>query len=243
MSASRAHRFIVLGQCHFALGDPTSALDSLESALVIDPGNETAKDLTDKVVQQKSNISVFQSARARNHWRVAETACESCISMVEDVHGEIPVEWMSWHVEVNIARGRWNEAIRLLEYVRSQHFSAPRMTRIILTHIRAYCSWCMPFSTYMAKHTDVFQLVHLKAKALFLTGNMMEAHHFAAAALELSADDDMAKSIHKRIKRASRLVDVGTDAFDSGQWSQAIEDWTWALEVRCIPTFDDDFIL
>lgn len=105
-----------MGRCHFALGDPTNALDALRRALHIEPDNEMAKAFRTKALQQQTNIQEFASAKARNHWRMAQSAYEGCVASVEKEMGEIPAEWRCWGIEVEIARGRWHSATDLAEY-------------------------------------------------------------------------------------------------------------------------------
>lgn len=106
-----------LGRCHFALGDPDNSLDALRRALALEPGNDMAQIFRSKALKQQTDIQEFAAARARNHWRMAQTACESCVASVEKEEGEVPAEWRCWGIEVEIARGRWDSAVALAEYV------------------------------------------------------------------------------------------------------------------------------
>lgn len=106
-----------LGRCHFALGDPDNALDALSQALALEPGNGMAQIFRLKALKQQTDVQEFAAARARNHWRMAQAACESCVASVEKEKGEVPAEWKCWGIEVEIARARWDSAVDLVEYV------------------------------------------------------------------------------------------------------------------------------
>ncbi|THH18221.1 hypothetical protein EW146_g2715 [Bondarzewia mesenterica] len=117
-----------LGRCHFSLGAIIPALSALRQAIVLEPGNSVALSFRKKAVELQSHIDDFEGARSRNHWRMAQSAYEKCIQIIEEEEGDVPIEWTCWGIEVEIARGNWEEASGLVESAIQEHPNCPDLT-------------------------------------------------------------------------------------------------------------------
>ncbi|KAA1466814.1 TPR-like protein [Dentipellis sp. KUC8613] len=100
-----------LARCQYALGNVTAAQASLRQALELEPDNDMAKIFRAKALTLQGHIRDFEGARARGHWRMAQTACDSCICAIVDEGGVVPPEWKCWDIELLIARGEWDNAV------------------------------------------------------------------------------------------------------------------------------------
>ncbi|TFY66767.1 hypothetical protein EVG20_g4309 [Dentipellis fragilis] len=100
-----------LARCQYALGNVTAAQASLRQALEIEPENDMAKIFRAKALALQGHIRDFEGAAGRGHWRMAQTACESCIRAVVDEGGVVPPEWKCWEIVLLIARCEWDKAV------------------------------------------------------------------------------------------------------------------------------------
>lgn len=108
-----------LGRCHYALGSPVPALAALQQALSLDPENDMAVVFQTKAIKLHKYIQEFEATRSRNLWGAAEASYQNCLTVINNEQGEIPVEWRCWGIEVEIARGKWDEARNSAQYVPS----------------------------------------------------------------------------------------------------------------------------
>jgi DnaJ homolog subfamily C member 7 len=104
--------FIRLAQCQLAVGCITPSLIALREALLLEPTNNTTKELKAKVITLNSHVGDFVGARSRNHWRMAQVSYEKGRQIIADQGGDIPTEWLCWGIEIEIARGNWEVALR-----------------------------------------------------------------------------------------------------------------------------------
>jgi DnaJ family protein C protein 7 len=123
-SASPSPKTLIrLARCQLALGSPTPALSTLRAALAIDPMNNAAFQLQDKVLELEAHLRHFESAKARKEWGMARLALDKCLQSVEAEAEEIPTEWRLWRVELELVRGNWDSASIAAKYVPpSQNF-------------------------------------------------------------------------------------------------------------------------
>lgn len=52
----------------------------------------------------------FETARGRKEWGLARLALDKCLQAIEGEGGEIPADWRIWRVELELARGNWENA-------------------------------------------------------------------------------------------------------------------------------------
>ncbi|KAG6829473.1 hypothetical protein H0H87_011344 [Tephrocybe sp. NHM501043] len=109
-----------LGRCQLALGSTAAALSTIRAILTIEPQNAAAIQLRDKVQVLEGHIRNLDSARKRKNWGLARLALDKCLQAIEGEGAEIPTEWRTWRVELELAKGNWdaaniaaNDALRL----------------------------------------------------------------------------------------------------------------------------------
>ncbi len=110
-SASPSSKTLVrLARCHLALGSPEPALSVLRQVLEIEPTNAAALQLKTKAAELKEHLRKFHTAKAEKDWGHARFALERCFQAIEGGDADAPSEWLSWRLQLEIARGRWDDA-------------------------------------------------------------------------------------------------------------------------------------
>ncbi|GLB41504.1 putative TPR-like protein [Lyophyllum shimeji] len=109
-----------LGRCQLALGATAAALSTIRGVLAVEPGNAAAVQLREKVQVLEGHVRNLDAARKRKNWGLARLALDKCLQAIEGEGGEVPVEWRTWRVELELAKGNWeaasaaaNDALRL----------------------------------------------------------------------------------------------------------------------------------
>lgn len=104
-----------IARCRLSLGSPSSALLAVKDALALDGANGDALLLRRRILDLESHMDAYKGAISRNHWRMARSAYESCLSVYaqEDIH--TPGHIRCWGVELLIAEGKWGEAMKSVE--------------------------------------------------------------------------------------------------------------------------------
>ncbi|KAG6865143.1 hypothetical protein C0991_004825, partial [Blastosporella zonata] len=109
-----------LGRCQLALGSTAAALSTIRSILAIEPQNASAIQLRDKVQVLEGHLHNLDAARKRKNWALARLALDKCMGAIESEGAEIPTEWRTCRVELELAKGNWdaanitaNDALRL----------------------------------------------------------------------------------------------------------------------------------
>lgn len=109
-----------LGRCQLALGSSAAALSTIRAILTIEPNNTAAIQLRDKVQVLEGHIRNLDAARKRKNWGLARLALDKCLQSIEGEGAEVPTEWRTWRVELELAKGNWdaanaeaNDALRL----------------------------------------------------------------------------------------------------------------------------------
>jgi hypothetical protein len=75
-------------------------------------------------------VDDFLGAKSRNHWRMAQVAYENGRKILDAQGGDTPTEWMCWGIEIEIARGNWDIALRDAKYVTFPHNFAWLLTGV-----------------------------------------------------------------------------------------------------------------
>lgn len=107
-----AKTFIRLAQCQLAIGHTKSSLIALREAFSLEPENTSAIEVKSKVITLEGHITDFFGARAGDRWRMAQVSYEKGRKILEDQGGAIPSEWLCWEVELEIAKGNWDDALK-----------------------------------------------------------------------------------------------------------------------------------
>ncbi|KAH9942881.1 DnaJ-domain-containing protein [Amylocystis lapponica] len=82
----------------------------------------------------------------------------------------------------------------------------------------------------MQKCPIAFEVMVLRAMVLFITGKLAEALDQVLAALRLNPDGDDAKALRSRIRDVKRFKEEGNASFGVGDWENALNEWSKALE-------------
>lgn len=99
-----------LARCHLALGSPEPALSSLRQVLEIEPKNASAIQLRTKAAELEAHLRNFHKTRAAKDWATARIALDRCFRAIEGGDADAPSEWLSWRLQLEIARGQWDSA-------------------------------------------------------------------------------------------------------------------------------------
>ncbi|KAI8990397.1 hypothetical protein BD414DRAFT_299017 [Trametes punicea] len=99
-----------LARCQLSTGSTAPALSTLRTALSIDPKNDAALKLQQKVLELEAHLRSLEGARSRKEWGMARLALDRCMQVIEGEGGDVPVQWRLWKVEHEIARKNWDAA-------------------------------------------------------------------------------------------------------------------------------------
>ena len=96
------------------------------SVLAIEPRNAPAIQLRDKIQLLQGHMKNLEAARQRKDWGMVRLALDRCLQSVERGEGEeIPTDWRTLRVELELARGNWDAASIAAKSVLSSHFTSP----------------------------------------------------------------------------------------------------------------------
>lgn len=110
-SASASPKILLrLGRCQLALGSSAAALSTVRSVLAIEPRNAPALQLRDKIQLLEGHMKNLAAARQRKDWGMARLALDKCLQSIEAEGEEIPTEWRTLRVELELSRGNWDAA-------------------------------------------------------------------------------------------------------------------------------------
>ncbi|KZV76454.1 DnaJ domain-containing protein [Peniophora sp. CONT] len=107
--------FLRIGRCLCALGQPAPATIFLRRALDseshTDPADaDVVRAFVKKAQQMQSHMRDYHGAYERGHYRMAKTAHQACLDAVDEQGGQAPLEWICWGIDLQIARGEWEDA-------------------------------------------------------------------------------------------------------------------------------------
>lgn len=97
-----------LAKCHLALGSANPALSAVRAALAVDPASAAAKEVERAARRMEVHLARFEAARAKRDWGHARLALDQAANECE---GSEPVEWRCWRIELELARGKWEQAM------------------------------------------------------------------------------------------------------------------------------------
>jgi DnaJ family protein C protein 7 len=78
--------------------------------LAIEPRNAPALQLRDKIQLLEGHMKNLAAARQRKDWGMARLALDKCLQSIEAEGEEIPTEWRTLRVELELSRGNWDAA-------------------------------------------------------------------------------------------------------------------------------------
>ena len=90
-------------------------------------------------------------------------------------------------------------------------------------------------SILLREDPDAVEAMILRALVLFLRAQLSDAVTQIVAVLKLDPDNERGKELRTRVKNVARLKDDGNDAFGKGDWSEAKQAWSNALQVSDLP--------
>ena len=89
-----------------------------------------------------------------------------------------------------------------------------------------------PYSDALRLDTKSADVTALRGLVLFLTARLPDALKHALSALRLDPDNARAKQLRTRVKDVDRLKEEGNTHFKQSKWTEAIECYSRAIEVR-----------
>lgn len=120
-SASPSPKTLVrLARCQLSTGSTAPALSTLRAVLAIDPKNTAALQLQKKVNELETHLRNFETAKGKKEWGMARLSLDKCVQAIESEGGDIPTQWRLWKVELEVAKGNWDQAGIAAKYVRSE---------------------------------------------------------------------------------------------------------------------------
>jgi DnaJ homolog subfamily C member 7 len=105
-----AKTLLRLARCQLALGSATPAASTLNTVLSLDPRNSQAIQLKRKISDLESHLKSFSNAREKKDWGMARLALDKCLQGIESEGEEVPTDWRIWRVELELAKGNWENA-------------------------------------------------------------------------------------------------------------------------------------
>lgn len=110
-SASPSPKTLVrLARCQLSTGSTAPALSTLRAVLAIDPKNTAALQLQKKVNELETHLRNFETAKGKKEWGMARLSLDKCVQAIESEGGDIPTQWRLWKVELEVAKGNWDQA-------------------------------------------------------------------------------------------------------------------------------------
>lgn len=104
---------IRLAKCHLALGAPNPALSVVRTALSIESTNISAREVERAALRMETHLSRFEDARSKRDWGHARLALDQA---AKECEGSEPIEWRCWRIELELARGKWEQAMTAAKY-------------------------------------------------------------------------------------------------------------------------------
>ncbi|KAF8585459.1 TPR-like protein [Ramaria rubella] len=97
-----------LAKCHLALGSPNPALSAVRAALSAESGNVAAREVERAALRMEIHLSRFEAARTKRDWAHARLALDQA---AKECEGSEPIEWRCWRIELELARGKLEQAM------------------------------------------------------------------------------------------------------------------------------------
>ncbi|KAG8871682.1 hypothetical protein FRB98_000615 [Tulasnella sp. 332] len=195
-----------LVKCYIALGDPEAALLQVKVALELDPLYKSILALESTAKGMQANLRRSREAWAQKKWINAKLALALAIAAC---HGDCPLQWSIWRVEIEIAIGDWDNAISMAE---SAHD---------LTTDRAV----------VKLHSTSAHAYALLGLAMMLSNNLALCLLPLGTALDLDCENPLAANMLRRAKDIETIKEEGNQAFRSGKYPEAVQKYGDTLEI------------
>ncbi|KAI1795548.1 DnaJ-domain-containing protein [Ganoderma leucocontextum] len=111
----RSDCLLPIARCRLLLGSPSSALLAVKDALSINGADGDALSLRRRILELEGHIAAYRGAVSRDHWRMARSAYESCLSVYAQEHSDAPGQVNCWGVELLIAEGKLEDAMKSVD--------------------------------------------------------------------------------------------------------------------------------
>lgn len=123
-NAQYSKTLLRLARCHLVLGAPAPTLSTLATVIAAEPSNAGALQLRKKAKELESHLSELAEKRKKKEWAGAAGVLARCFRVLaaeaggagvggsggEDGGEWVPIEWRCWKIEIEIARGNWENA-------------------------------------------------------------------------------------------------------------------------------------
>ncbi|OSD00025.1 protein prenylyltransferase [Trametes coccinea BRFM310] len=233
-----------LARCQLSTGSTAPALSTLRSVLAIDPKNDAALKLQQRVLELEAHLRNLEGARNRKEWGMARIALDKCMQVIENEGGDVPIQWRLWKVEHEIARKNWDAAsIAANDALRFEPNSPDALTvrglLMFLTtrtaqatqHVQSALRLDPGHVAAMKLRKRIKDVERLKEEGnlLFKTGKLQEAADKYGEALErIGADEREGNGGHIR---AVLLSNRATTYVKLERWDDALADVEVSLEL------------
>jgi DnaJ family protein C protein 7 len=108
-SPPQPETLVSLTRCHLALGLITPAIDTIKTAISIDPQNVSAFRLEQDLCELEPQIRELESAIDNQQWQAASSILKECFRLIDNYKIK-PTQWMIWRVELDLATKDWSAA-------------------------------------------------------------------------------------------------------------------------------------
>lgn len=97
-----------LAKCYLALGSPNPALSAVREALAVESNNPAAKEVERSALRMDMDLSRFLAAKSKREWSLARLALDQA---ARECEGSEPIEWRCWRIEMELAKGKLEQAM------------------------------------------------------------------------------------------------------------------------------------
>ncbi|KAG8869493.1 hypothetical protein FRB97_001120, partial [Tulasnella sp. 331] len=191
-----------LVKCYIALGDPEAALLQVKVALELDPLYKSILALESTAKGMQANLRRSREAWAQKKWINAKLALALAIAAC---HGDCPLQWSIWRVEIEIAIGDWDNAISMAEAVVKLHSTSAHAYALLglammLSNNLALCLLPLgtaldldcenPLAANMLRRAKDIETIKEEGNQAFRSGKYPEAVQKYGDTLEIIGNDD-----------------------------------------------------
>ncbi len=111
----RSDCFLGIAHCRLLLGSTSSALLAVKDALSINGANKDALSLRRRILELEGHMNAYKRAVSHDHWRMARSAYETCLSGYVRELSDAPAQVRCWGVELLIAESKLEAAMKSVE--------------------------------------------------------------------------------------------------------------------------------
>ncbi|CDO68768.1 hypothetical protein BN946_scf184989.g34 [Trametes cinnabarina] len=219
-----------LARCQLSTGSTAPALSTLRSVLALDPKNDAALKLQQRVLELEAHLRNLDGARSRKEWGMARIALDKCMQVIENEGGDVPIQWRLWKVEHEIARKNWDAAsIAANDALRFEPNSPDALTAT--QHVQSALRLDPGHVAAMKLRKRIKDVERLKEEGnlAFKTGKLQDAVDKYSEALErIGSDEREGSGGHIR---AVLLSNRATTFVKLERWEDALADAETSLEL------------